>query len=68
LVGEAKGQRASTVKTWRVLMRGCEGKVAVKINGRRVKPAFNREAGIAFWEFPNSPQGIQIEWQSRGNK
>ncbi len=68
LIGEAKGQRASTVKTWRVLLRGCERKVGVKVNARSVKPAFNRETGIAFWEVPTSPQGVQIEWQTRSGK
>jgi len=68
VIGEAGGRRESAVRTWRVLLRGCERKVAVKVNGRRVKPAFNQEAGIAFWEFANMPRGIQIEWQSRGNK
>lgn len=65
VIGEARGKRASTVKTWRVLLRGCERKVVAKVAGRRAKTVFNKESGIACWEFPNSPRGVEIEWQTR---
>ncbi len=63
VMGEARGARSSTVKTWRIIVRGAGRKLKVTVNGRAVASSFDRASGIAAWELPNSREALEIEWR-----
>lgn len=63
VLGEARGPRSSTVKTWRVVVRGGGRKMQVRVNGRPLASSFDRASGLATWEVRDSRQALQIEWR-----
>jgi alpha-glucosidase len=63
VIDQTRGPRRSTVKTWRVVVRGAGRKLKVKVNGRAVASVFDRASGIVTWEVPNARAVIQIEWR-----
>ena len=62
VIGAARGARASTLQTWRVLLRGVTRQVKVRVNGRPTTVHYARDSGIAAWEVADSSAEVKVEW------
>ncbi|MDB6068017.1 MAG: alpha-glucosidase [Pedosphaera sp.] len=58
-----RGKRGSEIKTWRVIVRGTNRKLRVKVNGRPIASHFDRVTGVCAFEFANTDSGIEAVLQ-----
>ncbi|HAV61964.1 MAG TPA: hypothetical protein DCY13_06325 [Verrucomicrobiales bacterium] len=63
VIGRAVGSRKSSVRYWRILLRGTTTRVRATVNGRRVDVHHDPGSGIAVWKFANRSGEVVIEWE-----